>query len=108
MTKAITKRGAAAPASPKAPIRSPTRVVFTPYPTYSFGSGDHDPAIDRLHTIIDDAGTDIKDISQSSRVGRSTMRNWFNGKTISPRHMTMAAVAASLGYEYKLVKRKKT
>lgn len=88
----------------KAPLRSPTRVLFTSYPTYNFS--DQDPAIDHLHTIIDDAGTDIKDLAANSRVSRSTMRNWFSGKTISPRFCTISAVAGALGYDYKLTKRK--
>jgi transcriptional regulator with XRE-family HTH domain len=81
-----------------------TRVKFS-YPTYQIGEDDHDPVIDHLHTLIDDAGVNLKDVSEKSHVTRSTLKSWFNNKTRSPRHMTLAAVASSLGYEYKLVKK---
>ena len=88
----------------KAPIRSPTRVLFTHYPTYNFA--DHDPVLDVLKTAIDDVGIDIKDLAENSHVSRSTLRSWMNGNTISPRNMTLCAVAGALGYDYKLIKRK--
>jgi hypothetical protein len=87
----------------KAAVRSPTRVLF--YPTYSW-DGDSDPAIDVLHTMIDEKGVEIKDLVEKSHVARSTMKNWFSGKTRSPKFCTIAAVAGALGYDYKLVKRK--
>lgn len=47
-------------------------------------------------------GMDMKDLAENSHVSRSTLRSWMNGNTISPRNMTLCAVAGALGYDYRL------
>ena len=90
---------------PMVTTKTKARIAFKTYSTYYIAEGDHDMAIDRLHTAIDDSGVDLKDLSQKSGVGLSTLKNWLNNRTMSPRHMTLAAVAGALGKDYALVDR---
>ena len=78
-------------------------VKFKFYPTYNYG-GHHDIAIDELKTAIQTQGADVFKLAEVSGVKKQTLDNWFDGKTISPRHATLAAVAGALGMKYVLKK----
>lgn len=76
------------------------------YRTYSYI--DKNPVIDKVRTLVQDEGL-IKKLGivhEISGVSTSTLDNWFNGKTRSPQHATIAAVITSLGYQEEFVKKK--
>jgi transcriptional regulator with XRE-family HTH domain len=73
------------------------------YKSYSFR--DKDPVIDKLRTIISDEGKSYTEIAVNSGVSRTTLRQWFHGKTQRPQHATVMAVARSMGYDMDFVKR---
>lgn len=70
------------------------------YRSYNFT--DFDPVIDKVRTIVQDANTTYKKIHEDSGVSRTTMSNWFNGKTRRPQFATVNAVARALGQEFRL------
>ena len=72
------------------------------YKTYSFT--DKDPVIDELATAISDTGLSYDDVSDRSDVSRTTLNNWFYGKTKRPQHATIMAVTRAIGFDWKLVK----
>jgi hypothetical protein len=76
------------------------------YRTYNYI--DKNPVIDKVRTIIQDEGLIQKlgIVHEVSGVSTSTLDNWFNGKTRSPQHATIAAVITSLGYQEEFVKKK--
>jgi hypothetical protein len=53
------------------------------------------PVIDEMRTLIDHG--DYRRVADEARVARSTLRNWFSGKTISPRTVTVNKVLARYG-----------
>jgi transcriptional regulator with XRE-family HTH domain len=65
------------------------------YKSYHFK--DKDPIIDALRTLVEDSGLSWEQISELSGVSATTLYNWFQGATISPRFCTLEAVARSLG-----------
>ena len=76
------------------------------YRTYNFI--DKNPVIDKVRTLVQDEGL-IKKLStvhDISGVSITTLDNWFNGKTRSPQHATIAAVITSLGYQDEFVKKR--
>ena len=73
------------------------------YKSYSFK--DKDPIIDKLRTVIQDAGVSYSEIEAKSGVSVQTLYNWFGGATRRPQFATAMAVARSLGYDLTLVKR---
>ena len=73
----------------------------------SYNNVDKDPAIDMIRTAMQDEGLDSKKVSLLSNVGQSTVDNWMEGKTKSPQHRTLAAVAACMGFDWQLKKSKK-
>jgi hypothetical protein len=76
------------------------------YRTYSYI--DKNPVIDKVRTLIQDEGLikKLPIVHEISGVATTTLDNWFNGKTRSPQHATIAAVITSLGYEEQFVKKK--
>jgi transcriptional regulator with XRE-family HTH domain len=68
----------------------------------SYNYVDKDPAIDKLRTIVGDEKVSETNLAILSGVSRSTIDNWFNGKTRRPQHTTLAAAAAALGYDWEL------
>jgi len=76
------------------------------YRTYSYI--DKNPVIDKVRTLIQDEGLmkKLPIVHEISGVSTSTLDNWFNGKTRSPQHATIAAVITSLGYQEQFVKTK--
>jgi len=74
------------------------------YRSYNFV--DKDPAIDKVRTIVAKEGLKHHEIQYLSGVSAHTLHEWFFGKTMRPQHATLAAVAASLGYDWTLVKKK--
>lgn len=75
------------------------------YRAYTFVNGK-DPVIGKIRTIIDKEHVENKDVATISGVSKSTLHNWFDGKTRRPQYATIAAVVASLGYSQKFVKAK--
>lgn len=73
----------------------------------SYNYVDKDPAIDKLRTVVKDEKISEKNLATLSGVSRATIDNWFNGKTRRPQHTTLAAAAASLGYDWELSHTKK-
>jgi|SRR6187402_801858 len=80
------------------------RGVLRMYRTYNMI--DKNPVIDKVRTLVQDEGL-IKKLGivhEISGVSTTTLDNWFNGKTRSPQHATIAAVITSLGYKEEFVK----
>ena len=50
--------------------------------------------------------TNIQWVARQAKVGESTLYNWLEGKTKSPRLDTIYKVADCLGFDVKLIKRK--
>jgi DNA invertase Pin-like site-specific DNA recombinase len=53
------------------------------------------PVIDEMRTLIDHAS--YSEIANDTHVSRATLRNWFSGKTISPKTQTVNKVLARYG-----------
>jgi DNA-binding phage protein len=53
------------------------------------------PVIDEMRTLIDHKS--YSEISGDTGVSRGTLRNWFSGKTISPKTQTVNKVLARYG-----------
>lgn len=75
------------------------------YRSYNFV--DKDPAIDQLRTAMEDEGIDARKLHILSNVGQTTIDNWMEGKTKSPQHRTLAAAAASMGFDWTLKRAKR-
>ena len=62
--------------------------------------------IDIIHLLwqYNDAG--LRSIAEEANVHWTTLYGWRSGKTIAPRSDTLFRVAAALGYDIKLVKKK--
>ncbi len=71
------------------------------YRSYNFKN--FDPVIDKVRTIVEDSGQTYKRVSEDSGVSRTTLGNWFNGKTRRPQFATVNAVARALGSEFRLM-----
>jgi hypothetical protein len=76
---------------------------FKPYRSYNFK--DKDPIIDQIHTLIDDSGLSIYDVSALSGVSYSAIYNWLYGDTMRPNHASTAAVIGGMGFEYTIVRK---
>ena len=76
------------------------------YRTYQWV--DKNPVIDKVRTLVQDEGLfkKLNIVHEISGVATTTLDNWFNGKTRSPQHGTIAAVITALGYEERFVKTK--
>jgi DNA-binding phage protein len=66
------------------------------YLTYNFV--DKDPEIDRLRTEIQRQRISYKEVADRSGVSLATLLKWFNKDTKQPRHSSIMAVWAALGY----------
>lgn len=58
----------------------------------SYNFVEKKPVIDELRTLIDH--TEYRTVAYDTNVSISTLRNWFSGKTISPRTLTVNKVLA--------------
>lgn len=65
------------------------------YTTYVFK--DQDPIIDALRTARTDAKMSYTQVSEASKVSKSTVNNWENGRTKRPQFATVVAVARACG-----------
>jgi hypothetical protein len=61
----------------------------------SYNFVEKKPVIDEMRTLIDH--TEYRTVAYDTNVSVSTLRNWFSGKTISPRTMTVNKVLARYG-----------
>lgn len=81
------------------------RFIFG-YRCYNFTNKS--PVIDKVRTVLQDEGMYSKKkramLHQLTGVSVSTYDGWFEGDTRSPRHETIGATLAALGYEEKYVK----
>lgn len=68
----------------------------------SYNNVTKDPAIDMLRTAMRDEGIGEKELATLSGVGNSTIQNWFGGVTKRPQHITLAAAAKAMGYDWTL------
>lgn len=71
---------------------------------FSYNFIDKDPIIDKIRTAVEESGLNYKRIHERSNVSTTTLYNWFEGQTRTPRFATVAAVAHALGREVGLVK----
>jgi hypothetical protein len=66
------------------------------------------PVIDKMRTVLQDEGMyskkQRKTLHALTGVAVATYEGWFEGDTISPRHETIMATMAALGYEEQFVK----
>jgi hypothetical protein len=66
------------------------------------------PVIDKVRTILQDEGLYSKKtrqvLHQLSGVAVATYDGWFEGETKDPKHTTIMATLAALGYEEQFVK----
>jgi transcriptional regulator with XRE-family HTH domain len=53
------------------------------------------PVIDEMRTLIDH--TEYRKVADETNVSRTTLRNWFSGKTVSPKTVTVNKVLARYG-----------
>ena len=67
------------------------------YKSYPFRR--RDPILESTEDMVDATGLTIAEIHRRSGVASTTMHNWFNGKTISPRFCTIAAVGSVCGHQ---------
>jgi transcriptional regulator with XRE-family HTH domain len=65
------------------------------YPSYLFKT--HDPVLDAIDTLIEDAGVSYTYIANKSGVTQKTLLNWHRRKTRRPQYATIAAVVRALG-----------
>lgn len=75
------------------------------YSAYKFGRDDKDPIIDKIHTILDEAGANYSKASELSGVSSSAIYNWIEGPTLRPQYCTIAAVMGAFGYEMSFTKK---
>jgi hypothetical protein len=85
------------------------RGFITAYRCYNYTNKN--PVIDKVRTVLQDEGMYAKKqrhiLHQLSGVNVSTFEGWFEGDTKNPRHETIMATLAALGYEEKFVKSEK-
>lgn len=67
------------------------------YDSYSFI--DKDPIVDKVRTVVQDAKVSYRYLEGVSRVGVTTIRGMFEGKTRRPQHATVNAILRALGKE---------
>jgi hypothetical protein len=58
----------------------------------SYNFVEKKPVIDEMRTLIDH--DEYRTVSNDTNVSVTTLRNWFSGKTISPRTVTVNKVLA--------------
>lgn len=70
------------------------------YRTYPYSSKGYDPILDEIDEAIQKEGLEKKTsiVKELSGVSGSTLYNWKNRKTRSPRYSTALAVFTCLGY----------
>lgn len=59
-----------------------------------------------LDLIVLIGSADPVALAAEAGISPSTIRNWLNGRTLSPRLNTLLAVADALGYDLRLVRRR--
>lgn len=65
-----------------------------------------DPLLAEVKSILQAKGTNsLASISRQSGVSRSCLRNWLNGTTKRPQHITMKFVLQAAGYDLVLTRR---
>ena len=77
------------------PKKQPTKGPLNLNKSYNFV--DKLPYIDKLRTMIDEADFKMGYVSNKSGVTRTTLRNWFSGKTRRPQAPTLNAVGRIFG-----------
>ena len=75
----------------------PTKFTRGVYPTYLFK--DHDPIIDAVMTVIQDAKMSFAQVGHESGVSVTCLRNWNSRRTKRPQFATIAAVTRACGGE---------
>ena len=77
---------------------APKSTRFGIYPSYKFT--DHDPILDQIDTLRQDAGNvSFTRLSAASGVSDTTLHAWASRKTKRPQFATVAAVVNALGGE---------
>jgi hypothetical protein len=61
----------------------------------SYNFVEKKPVIDEMRTLID--RDEYRKVSNDTNVSVSTLRNWFSGKTVSPKTITVNKVLARYG-----------
>jgi hypothetical protein len=69
---------------------------------------DKNPVVDKMRTVLKDEGFFDKKrrrvLHELSGVAVATFDGWFEGETRNPRHETIMATMAAVGYEEQFVK----
>jgi hypothetical protein len=67
----------------------------------SYNFVDKEEIIDILRTAVEDNHLSIHALSNRSGVAQTTIRDWFNGKTMRPQFPTLNAVGKIVGLKLK-------
>ena len=80
------------------------------YESYKW-TGDHDPIIDRMRTLVEDEGLSYAKVSELTGLSPTTLNNWFNRSrrgnrkpTMRPMFASVMAVTRGLGYDLAIVR----
>ncbi len=68
---------------------------FITYKSYLFR--EKDPIIDAMRTAFSDSGKTVAQASNESGVSKTTISNWFHGKTRKPQFCTVSAFVSAVG-----------
>jgi len=63
-----------------------------------------EPALKSIQSIAAQSGHTLASLANKSGVSRSTLRNWFSGKTMRPQLPTVKVVLKGLGYSVTFTK----
>jgi len=63
-----------------------------------------EPALKSIQSIAAQSGHTMASLANKSGVSRSTLRNWFSGKTMRPQLPTVKVVLKGLGYSVTFTK----
>lgn len=61
-------------------------------------------SLKNIQSIAAQSGHTLASLANKSGVSRSTLRNWFSGKTMRPQLPTVKAVLKGLGYSVTFTK----
>jgi transcriptional regulator with XRE-family HTH domain len=64
-----------------------------------------DPDLQQVLEIQRETGLGWTYVSTKSGVARSTLKNWENGKTHRPQHLTLKFALNAMGYDFKIAKK---
>lgn len=72
----------------------------------SYNFIDKDPEIDRFRTLWQKEHIKADQLAALAGLATTTVSNMFGGETRRPQHATFAKMAAAMGFEYTLARKK--